>query len=329
MKIIVIGDGGWGTAISIVLNDSHHEVAIWSNFPDYAEIIRTTRTNPKYLPNINIPNSIAILHQNSEINWQDYDLIINAVPTQFVRPVFSNLPQLFPLNIPVISLSKGLEISTGLRVSVILELLLPNRPIMVLSGPSHAEEVARKLPTAITLGGKNSDLLKELQSRLSTDYFRIYSNLDLIGVELGGAIKNVISLASGMVDGLGFGDNTKSALITRGLAEIIRLGIALGAEKETFYGLSGLGDLITTSVSRHGRNWWGGYQIGQGKTLSEIEKETGKVIEGVYTVLAVQTMQHQLHIEMPIAQQVYQVLYQNKSPRTALLELMRRSIKSE
>ncbi|MBP7459731.1 MAG: NAD(P)-dependent glycerol-3-phosphate dehydrogenase [Candidatus Delongbacteria bacterium] len=329
MKIIVIGDGGWGTAFSLVLCDSLHEVTLWSSFPDYAQQMADTRTNPKFLPNVSIPESIRILHRNSPVTWSDYDLIINAVPTQFVRPIFSELAFVLPADIPIVSLSKGLEISTGQRVSVILQTLFPGRPILVLSGPSHAEEVARKLPTAITLAGEDHELVKELQSRLSTEYFRVYSNHDVIGVELGGAIKNVISLAAGMVDGLGFGDNTKSALITRGLAEIIRLGVILGAERDTFYGLSGLGDLITTSVSHHGRNWWCGYQIGQGKTLPQIEKETGKVIEGVYTVLAVQAMQHQHHLEMPITQQVYQVIYQDKSPRTALLELMRRSSKSE
>ncbi len=327
--VLVMGDGSWGTAFALLLLSKNHRVALWSYFPEQANTIRRENENKKFLPGIEIPDSISILHRELTVDFHQFDLIVNAVPTQFVRPVFHSVFSQTNSIIPILSLSKGLEISTRLRVSQILHQITPKSPVLALSGPSHAEEVAQKLPTAVTLAGKNYALLEYWQNEISTDYFRIYTNSDLIGVEMAGALKNVIGLAAGMVDGLGFGDNTKSALITRGLAEITRLTLNMGAQQETLYGLSGLGDLITTSISRHGRNWKAGFIIGQGTKFQEYEKQTAMVIEGAYTVKAAIQLAKEYSIEMPITEQIYQVIYENLSPRDAVLNLMTRAYKSE
>ncbi len=329
MNTIVIGDGAWGTAFAMVLADSKHTVKLFSFFPEYAEEIKEKKENYKYLPGVTIPDNIQIVNIKNFTNFEEADLIINAVPTQFVRNSFEKIKNYIKKDTPIISLSKGLEIKTEKRISQVLNELFPQNDIFVLSGPSHAEEVSKKLPTAVTLAGENKKILEDLRDEISNKYFRIYTNEDLIGVELGGALKNVIALAAGMIDGLGFGDNTKSALITRGIVEMIRLAEKEGANFKTFYGLSGLGDLITTSISQHGRNWNCGYQIGKGKSLNEILNNTNKVIEGVFTVKVTKKLCTKYNIEMPIAEKVYEVLYKNKKPYDAVIELMTRKLKFE
>lgn len=330
MRMLIVGDGGWGTAFALTMLDSGHDVTLFSFFPEYGEILNSTRMNNKFLPGFTLPKALRIVSYHEEFSFNPFDCVINAVPTQYVRPSFDKIKKKMPEKLPLISLSKGLEMKTSKRVSQVLKELLPKNPVMVLSGPSHAEEVARKLPTVVTLAGLEEECsLALFRNEMSNSYFRVYSNNDLIGAEFGGALKNVIGLAAGMVDGLGYGDNTKSALITRGLVEIIRFGISLGAEAETFYGLSGLGDLITTSISDFGRNWWFGKEIGKGRKKEEILSGTEKVVEGIYTVQAVKDEIYRSGIEMPICEKIYEVIFEGLSPKEGLLSLMTRDYKEE
>lgn len=328
MRIGVIGDGGWGTALSILLLSKGHRVVVWGNFPDYTEQMRRRRENFKFLPGVPLPESLCLTNSLGEVVAEG-ELLINAVPTQYIRDVFKRLKPHYESGTPLLSVSKGLERGTHKRCSEIIGELISDVPLAVLSGPSHAEEVARKIPTAVSVASEDENLAMMVQEIFATDEFRPYTNPDPIGVELGGALKNVIAIAAGICDGLGFGDNTKSALLTRGLTEMIRLGVRLGAEKTTFFGLSGIGDLMTTSFSKHGRNRAVGERIGRGETLDEILASTEKVAEGIWTSESVVELADKFGIEMPISREVYKILFEGASPLDSVLSLMRRPLKSE
>jgi glycerol-3-phosphate dehydrogenase (NAD(P)+) len=326
-RIAVVGDGGWGTALAILLHSKQFSVKVWGNFPEYTEVIRAKRENIKFLPGVKIPSEIHFTGDFGEI--RDAELLVCAVPTQFIRSVFSRLRDTFSPGVPVVSVAKGIEQNTLLRCTQILSGIFGKVPVAALSGPSHAEEVARLVPTAVVVASENPKLAQTVQDIFMSPAFRVYTHTDLVGVELGGALKNVIALAAGMCDGLGFGDNTKSALLARGIVEMARLGVALGARRETFGGLSGIGDLITTSFSRHGRNRAMGELLGCGIALNDALKSTEKVAEGVWTATAARELAKKTRVEMPITEQVYQVLFEGKQPQKAVIDLMTRGKKSE
>ncbi|MCI0343381.1 MAG: NAD(P)-dependent glycerol-3-phosphate dehydrogenase [Planctomycetales bacterium] len=328
-RVGVLGDGGWGTAVALLAHARGRSVTIWGAFPDYVEEQRRTRQNPRFLPGIEIPEGIAYTADAAAV--ADADLLVSAVPTPFLRSVARKIaPHLRPKRTPVLSLTKGLEQETLARPSEILRAELGRRvPIAVLSGPSHAIEVARGLPTTVAVASASRGLASRIQRLLSGDAFRVYTNADLAGLELGGAVKNVIAVAAGICDGLGYGDNTKAALITRGLVEIAAIGRALGARRETFTGLAGLGDLVTTCTSRHGRNRAIGEAIGGGKSLPEVLAGMAQVPEGAFTVKAVRELARRRRVPAPISEEVYRVLYEGKDPRAAVRDLMTRPLGRE
>jgi glycerol-3-phosphate dehydrogenase (NAD(P)+) len=327
-RITVVGDGGWGTALAILLHSKGADVTIWGNFPDYVEEQREKRENCKFLPGIEIPPGINYTAEVAEA-VEGAELFICAVPTQFIRGVFEKFAAHYTKGVPVVSVAKGVEQETLKRCTEVLSELLEGAPVSALSGPSHAEEVARGVPTAVVVASGGPGLARELQDVFMAQAFRVYTQDDIIGVELGGALKNVIALAAGMCDGLGYGDNTKSALLARGLVEISRLGVAAGAKRLTFTGLSGIGDLITTSFSPHGRNRAVGEKIGQGMSLREVLESTEKVAEGVWTTISAHGLAQKLGVPVPITDEVHQVLFEGKDPRRAVVDLMTRGKKQE
>ena len=327
-RITIIGDGAWGTALALLVHSKGYTVKIWGNFPEYIEEQREKRENYKFLPGIEIPRDIQYTADLAEAADRA-ELFVCAVPTQFIRSVFKRFAVYYPKGVPVVSVAKGIEQKTLKRCTEVLEEFLENTPLAALSGPSHAEEVARSVPTAVVIASRDRKLARSLQDTFMAQFFRVYTQEDVIGVELGGALKNIIALAAGMCDGLGYGDNTKSALLTRGLVEISRLGVAAGAERLTFTGLSGIGDLITTSFSRHSRNRSLGEKIGQGTSLREVLESTEKVAEGVWTTISSRELAQKLSVAVPITDEVYMVLFEAKDPRHAVVDLMTRSKKQE
>lgn len=325
----ILGDGAWGTALALLLaQDARHRVTLWSARPENGRLLQERRENVHLLPGVPIPPSIHLTMDVAEA-VAGADLWVAAIPTVYLRSTLQRvLGQLRP-GAPVLSVAKGLEQSTFLRPSEVLTELLGVEDVAVLSGPSHAEEVSRGMPTSVVAASRDLELARRVQQHFSTDRFRVYTNLDPIGVELGGALKNVIGIAAGISDGLGLGDNAKSALLTRGLVEMTRFGVALGAEPQTFAGLAGLGDLITTCVSRHGRNRRVGELLARGQRLAEVVAGTDMVAEGVYTARSVYERAGRMGIDMPITTEVYRVLYENKEPRDAVNDLMLRSPKGE
>jgi glycerol-3-phosphate dehydrogenase (NAD(P)+) len=328
----VLGDGAWGTAVALLLAQGpDHRVRLWSARPENGQLLQKHRENVRLLPGVPIPDSIELtLSVRDAVT--DADVWVSAVPTVYLRPMLLRVrdelgsPFAVP---PVISLTKGIENGTFLRPSEILADLLGAEEVVVLSGPSHAEEVSRGMPTSVVAASSDQALALRVQGFFPADRFRVYTNLDPVGVELGGALKNIIGLAAGICDGLGYGDNARAALLTRGLAEMTRFGVSLGAEAATFAGLAGLGDLITTCFSRHGRNRLVGERLGRGETLSAILAGMGQVAEGVSTTRAVHDRGARMGIEMPITAEVYRVLYESKKPRDAVNALMRRSPRRE
>ena len=327
-KISVLGTGGWGTALSIVLHNKGHNVTLWGSTPDYVEYLKKHRENKKYLKGIEIPSDLEITSDIAKAQIET-DLIVVAIPTPYVRKTIKPLENHYVLGTPIVSVIKGIENETLMRGSEILRDVLGEQPIALLLGPSHAEEVARKLPTTVVIACKNIKLAKEIQDIFITERFRVYTNTDVIGVEIGTSVKNVIAIAAGICDGLGFGNNSKAALITRGLAETMRLGVAMGGQRETFSGLTGLGDLITTCVSPYGRNRLVGEQIAKGKKLSQLLEEMDQVAEGVLTTKSVCKLANKYNVEMPITKEIYNVLFEDKDPIKAVNELMVREPKSE
>ncbi|HJO48416.1 MAG TPA: NAD(P)H-dependent glycerol-3-phosphate dehydrogenase [Candidatus Scalindua sp.] len=327
-KISVLGTGGWGTALSIVLHNKGHNVTLWGSTPDYVEYLKKHRENKKYLKGIEIPSDLKITSDIAETQIET-DLIVIAIPTPYVRKTIKPFKNHYLPGTPIVSVIKGIENETLMRGSEILRDVLGEQPIALLLGPSHAEEVARKLPTTVVIACNDIQVAKEIQDIFITERFRVYTNTDVIGVEIGTSVKNVIAIAAGICDGLGFGDNSKAALITRGLAEMMRLGVAMGGQRDTFSGLAGLGDLITTCVSPYGRNRMVGEQIAKGKKLSQILEEMDQVSEGILTTKSVCKLANKYNVEMPITKEIYNVLFEDKDPIKAVNELMVREPKSE
>ena len=325
-KIAIMGAGGWGCALAILLNKNGHEVKVWSHTQSEADIINLEHENKEYLSGVKIPEEIYFSSDSKKI-LDKSDYVIIAVPSKFVRQCMQNF--LVPPGTIIINVAKGMENSTFMRMSQVISETTKNCEIATLSGPTHAEEVSRFLPTACVIASENPKIAIEIQKLFNNDFFRAYTSTDIIGVELGGTLKNIIALAAGISDGLGFGDNTKAALINRGIFEIARLGKKLGACSETFYGLSGLGDLVVTCMSRHSRNRRAGFLLGQGFSLEKTLEQVHMVVEGVNSARAVYDLSQKLNIEMPIITEIYKVLYKNKSPRQSVIELMSRQAKSE
>jgi glycerol-3-phosphate dehydrogenase (NAD(P)+) len=329
-KISVIGAGSWGTTLSILLTEnSSLSVTLWEYDAEYAQELSQKRINSVYLPGVNIPKSIYITSSLKEALSGNTALVL-AVPSQYLLRVLTRIKKRKITPQWIVSVIKGITSQLKRPSEVISETLgYPLRKIAVLSGPSHAEEVSQRIPTAVVVASGNFKLAQYLQKLFLRSYFRVYSNRDVVGVELGGALKNIIALAAGIIDGLGLGDNTKAALMTRGLVELRRIGEALGAKEKTFWGLSGIGDLIVTCTSKYSRNRKVGEELAKGKSLKEILRDMVEVAEGVPTTKAVYKLAHQKKIEVPITEQVYQVLFKDKPPKKALEELMMREVKPE
>lgn len=331
-QIAVLGAGSWGIALALVLEHNGHRVTLWEFRADEAERLHRTRDAKEFLPGIKIPESIQVKN-DFEQACSDKKILIVAVPSHVVRSVGERLKKLSFEKPPIlVNVAKGVENDTLMRMSEVLEQTInwANKDnIVTLSGPSHAEEVSRQIPTAIVSAGTNLNTAEIIQQVFMNEYFRVYTNQDIIGVELGGALKNIIAIAAGICDGAGFGDNTKAALQPRGLVEIVRLGTAMGADPITFAGLSGMGDLIVTCMSRHSRNRYVGEQIGKGRKLDDILKEMVMVAEGVKTTKSAYALSKKYNVEMPITQQAYQILFEGKNARDALKELMLRGPKEE
>lgn len=327
-KIAIIGDGGWGTTLAILLAKKGHAVNLWGPFPEYLNILDKKRKNVKFLPSFKIPREVKICAEIEQAVAQ-CQVIALVVPSHFMREVVGKLKDVKLTGSIILSASKGIENDTLMRMSEVIIDVLGEQRIAVLSGPSIAQEVAEEIPTTIVASSRDAAIASEIQDIFTTDRFRIYTNSDIIGVELGGALKNIIAIAAGITDGLGFGTNAKAGLLSRGLAEITRLGVAMGAKTETFSGLSGIGDLVTTCINPHGRNRKVGEEIGKGKKLSQILKGMEMVAEGVRTSKSAYELGHKFGIEMPITEEVYSVLYEDKNPLQAVSELMGRERKQE
>ncbi|MCX8010283.1 MAG: NAD(P)H-dependent glycerol-3-phosphate dehydrogenase [Ignavibacteria bacterium] len=331
MKCSVIGAGGWGTTIAILLNSNGHQVTLWEVKKDYAEQLKSSRVNKIYLPGIQIPEEIQITSNIEEAVTKKH-IIALAIPTQYLRNILTKIPFGLIKNSIIVNLAKGIEIDTLMRVSEIVQEVYPSidkNHLSTLSGPSHSEEVSRKIPTAVVVASNSIQTAKFVQAEFMNPYFRVYCSDDLIGVELGGSLKNIIAIGAGICDGAGFGDNTKAAIMTRGIAEITRLGVAMGARRETFSGLSGIGDVIVTCMSKHSRNRYVGEQIGKGKRIKEILAEMEMVAEGVTTARSVYQLSTKLNVEVPICNEIYKILYEDKDPVIATNDLMTRDAKGE
>jgi len=325
--IAVIGAGSWGTTLASLLAEKEFDVSLWAFEKDLVATINDTGMNSVYLPDVQLPANLKVTYDIAEaIKKARY--ILNVVPTQFTRSVFNEAVKYMPEDAVIISASKGIEQGTLLTVSSILKEITGHQTA-VLSGPSFAKEVINKFPTAVTLATENPDTGLIIQEIFNTHYFRVYTHSDMLGVELGGALKNVIAIASGITDGLGLGHNARAALITRGLAEIVRLGVSLGADERTFSGLSGLGDLVLTCTGPLSRNYSVGVSLGKGLKLKEILSATKSVAEGVATALSAFELSQKQGIEMPITEQIYEVIYKEKTPENAVSMLMNRTLKSE
>ena len=328
-KITILGDGGWGTTLAILLARKGYKITLWGAFKDNIAEVNKTRINQKFLPGIRLPSSI-VLTSDLVLALKAADLIVLAIPSQFIRQVLKRVKELDVSFIPFLSVVKGIETETQMRVSeIIYQELGKNLRLAVLSGPTIALEVTKEVPTTAVVSSSDEKLAKSLQRVFMTRRFRVYTNPDVVGVELGGSLKNVIAIACGISDGLGFGANTKAALLARGLAEISRMGIAAGAKKETFSGITGLGDLVTTCISRHSRNRSVGEQIGKGGKLKNILSRMNMVAEGVATAKAAYLLGKKYRVSMPITNEVYSVLYKNKDPFRAVNDLMTRQRKEE
>ncbi len=329
MKIAILSDGGWGTALAMVLVDNGNDVTLWGPFPDYIEEMKRTRTNSRFLKNVRLPANLKLESDIAKAAQADY--LVLASPVQFMRGVLTQLkPHFDPTRHRLIDVAKGIECETLLRVSGICAEILGKCRYCVMSGPSHAEEVSRATPTAVVAASADITLAEEVQKLFMNNYFRVYTSNDYTGVELGGALKNVMAIAAGIVDGMKLGDNPKAAMMTRGVAEISRLGVALGGEAQTFFGLSGIGDLIVTCCSGHSRNRYVGEQLGRGIKTDEITRSMGMVVaEGIKTSLSAWQLAQKIGIEAPIVEQVYAIIYENKDPAAAVAELMGREAKSE
>ena len=327
-RITLLGGGSWGTALAKLLSENGHDVTVWLRDESQCKILSKERVNKKYLPNVKIPENIKF---TSDINKaaKEADILLIVTPTQMIRGILKQIKYEYKTDKIIINASKGIEIKTMSLVSDIVEEETKNCIFAVLSGPSHAEEVGLSMPTAITIACENKEAAENLQDIFMSSYFRVYTSEDVKGAELGGALKNIIALGAGISDGIGYGDNAKAALMNRGIVEIARLGIAMGADIHTFYGLTGIGDLIVTCTSRHSRNWNAGYLIGQGMTKDEAVKKIGMAVEGIPTTYAAYELSKKLKVEMPIVDAMYDVLENNGDVKEAVNKLMLRDKKEE
>lgn len=329
-NVAVLGAGSWGTALSIVLADNNHTVSLWTHRKNQAEEINTTRKNKQYLQET-IPTRITATN-NIQTTIIDADVIVIVVPTKAIREVCQQIKPFLNKETTIIHASKGIEPKTLNRVSQMIHEEISDYPyndIVVLSGPSHAEEVAKRHPTTVTVSSSNDEKASLAQNIFMNESFRVYTSSDIVGIELGGALKNIIALGAGISDGLGYGDNAKAALITRGLAEIARLGTSLGANPLTFLGLPGVGDLVVTCTSIHSRNWRAGNLLGKGKPLDEVLSQMGMVVEGVRTTNAAYELAIKQQVEMPITSGLYELLFNNKHPEDVVDLLMNRTKREE
>ena len=328
MNVAVIGTGGWGTALAVLLHGNGHKVALWGRLPEEVEPIIAAGENKAFLPGVKIPREI-LLTLDAPSALREAALVVLAVPSHGMRPTCEKVRDFLPPGLPLVSVAKGIETETGARMSEVIAQVLNTDRIVALSGPSHAEEVGRGIPTAVVVAAKDHTLAAIAQKAFMNERFRIYTHDDIIGVELGGALKNVIAIAAGACDGIGFGDNTKAALCTRGLVEMTRLGVALGARRETFFGLSGVGDLIVTAFSRHSRNRGFGERLGKGETPAQIAVSTQMVAEGVKTAKSAWQLAQRHNVDVPITRQVHAIIYEGQAPKQAVRDLMTREAKPE
>lgn len=330
MRAAVIGTGGWGTAISVLLEDAGHDVTLWSRSAYRAEEITALRENPTYLPRVLVPPKVHVT--SNEEDLRGHDLYIFAVPSHVLREIATRVAPFIKSDSALyVSASKGIERGSLKRMTEVLRevLVVPEDRVLAFSGPSHAEEVARHIPTVVVAACTDPNAARTVQNAFTLPYFRVYRTNDVVGVELGGALKNVIAICAGILDGEGYGDNTIAALVTRGIAEIRRLGIALGADGETFAGVAGLGDLVVTCLSKHSRNRRLGVEIGKGRKLQEILKDMKMVAEGVTTTESATALARKHNIEMPIIEETYKILFEGKDHRSATEDLMKRATKDE
>lgn len=330
MKVTVIAAGSWGTALALVLNENGHEVTVWARRQDQVNDILKHHKNDKYLKDIDIPESIAFTSSLQEAVSKAQTIVL-SVPTQQLNTVLGQMAEQVTISpeVTMVNVSKGIDMESLELPSQIILRYYPQQPFVALSGPSHAEEVAGKLPTALVAASSSRIHAEGIQDLFSNAYLRVYTNPDVVGVEISGALKNIIALGAGISDGLGYGDNAKAALITRGINEMVTLGQMIGADTSTFRGLAGVGDLIVTCTSLHSRNRRCGILIGQGMAFEEAIKTIGMVVEGAYTVKAAYKLMDKLDIEMPITRVLYEVLYEGKDARTAVTHLMTRQKKHE
>lgn len=327
-KISVMGAGSWGTALAILLNNNGHQVILWSALGDEVALLCEKRENPAKLSGVKIPEGILIT-KDEKLAMDQPDVVILAVPSPFTRSTSKRLAPYVRQGQIIVNVAKGVEEKTLMTLSEIIEQEIPCANVCVLSGPSHAEEVSRGLPTTCVVSSHKRATAEYLQEIFMSPVFRVYTTPDILGVELGGALKNVIALAAGTADGLGYGDNTKAALITRGIAEIGRLGVKMGAKAETFAGLSGIGDLIVTCASVHSRNRKAGYLMGKGYTMKQAMDEVKMVVEGVYSAKAAKELAEKYEVEMPIVDEVNKILFEDKPAADAVIDLMLRDKKVE
>ena len=331
MRVAVLGAGSWGTTLAILLTDNSHDVTLWSYRESDAATIRLRRENPSFLPGISIPSGVRITTSLEEA-VREAEIVVAAVPSQFLRGVMAQVREVLPPRAVIVNVAKGIENGTLMTMSEMLADVLPECPadlIATLSGPSHAEEVSRKIPTTVVAASRSLETARMVQSVFMVPYFRVYASDDIKGVEVGGALKNVIAIAAGIIDGASLGDNTKAAVMTRGIAEIARIGVALGAHLRTFSGLSGIGDLMVTCMSRHSRNRHIGVEIGKGRKLPDIVAEMVMVAEGIATTLSAHELARRVGVEVPIVDQVHKILFEGKDPLKACYDLMTRDPKGE
>ncbi len=331
MRITVLGAGSWGTTLAILLANNSHRVTLWSYQQQYTDDILARRENPSFLPGVRIPESVTPT-SDLAASMHNAEMVVAAIPSQHVRSVMAQIKHLPFDGITVVNVAKGIENETLMTMSEMLHDTVPNlaaKSIATLSGPSHAEEVSQGIPTTVVAASTDLDTAKLVQSTFMMPYFRVYVSTDLRGVELGGSLKNVIAIAAGVVDGANLGDNTKAALMTRGIAEITRVGVALGAHARTFAGLSGIGDLMVTCMSRHSRNRFVGVEIGKGRKLPDILSEMVMIAEGVETTKSASELARRTGVETPIVNEVYKMLFAGKDPHDACYDLMTRDPKGE
>lgn len=327
-KVAVIGAGSWGIALSVLLTNNGHQVTVWSAIEEEIQLLNEKREHVDKLPGVRLDDSMTFTTDLEE-SIVGKDLVVLAVPSPYVRSTAKRMKVYISDKQIIVNVAKGIEENTLMTMSAIIEDEIPQSTVAVLSGPSHAEEVGRGTPTTIVVGAKTKKVALEVQSIFMCDVFRVYTSSDVQGIELGAALKNVVALAAGIADGLGYGDNTKAALITRGITEIGRLGIAMGSRFETFAGLSGIGDLIVTCASKHSRNRRAGMLMGQGYTMEEAMKEVNMVVEGVYSTKAAIGLAKKYQVSVPIIEQVHAVLFENKSADEAVKDLMFRDARTE